>query len=299
MKTKERQYIIQLESRRSLLALVASLISLFFAIYAITSALITQDRNGGNLIEVFRFFTVISNIIAAVASSMIIPYAIEGFRKTRFDCPRWTMHFFYIGATCTTLTMLFTLFIISFLDFGTAFRGHNFYLHLICPTMILISFFIIESHYKFTLKDSIICMIPILIYFCIYLYEAVYIGENNGGWKDMYYVTWIMPVPLSITIVVTLAIIDITLLRFIYNKLLDMRVKNFINHLWDKDVHPAEIKMELFGLGRYMGRFENKYCASLPLDIINIISEKYKLTKDELIKPFMKGMMDSISELDK
>ena len=299
MKTKERQYIIQLESRRSLLALVASLISLFFAIYAITSALITQDRNGGNLIEVFRFFTVISNIIAAVASSMIIPYAIEGFRKTRFDCPRWTMHFFYIGATCTTLTMLFTLFIISFVDFRTAFRGHNFYLHLICPTMILVSFFVIESNYKFTLKDSIICMIPILIYFCVYLYKAVYIGENNGGWKDMYYVTWIMPLPLSITIVVTLAIIDTTLLRFIYNKLLNMRVKNFINHLWDKDVHPAEIKMELFGLGRYMGRFENKYYASLPLDIISIISEKYKLTKDELIKPFMKGMMDSISELDK
>ena len=112
----------------------------------------------------------------------------------------------------------------------------------------------------------------------------------------MYYVTWIMPVPLSITIVTTLAIIDTTLLRFIYNKLLDMRVKNFINHLWDNNVHPAEIKMELFGLGRYMGRFENKYYASLPLDIISIISEKYKLTKDELIKPFMKGMMDSISE---
>ena len=297
MKTKERQYIIKLESRRSLLALIASLISLFFAIYAITSALITQTRNGGNLIEVFRFFTVISNIIAAIASSMIIPYAIEGFRKTRFDCPRWTMKFFYIGATCTTLTMIFTIFIISFVDFNTAFRGHNFFLHLICPTMILVSFFIIESNYKLTLKDSMISVIPIVIYFFIYLYKAVYIGEANGGWKDMYYVTWIMPIPLSITIVVTLAIIDTTFIKFIYNKLLDIRVKNFISNLWDNDVHPAEIKMELFGLGRYMGRFENKYYASLPLDIIHIISEKYHIDKEELIKPFVKGMMDSISEL--
>ena len=48
------------------------------------------------------------------------------------------------------------------------------------------------------------------------------------------------------------------LVRFVYNKLSNYRIKKLSDNLWNADVSDVEIKIELFGLGRYMGKKENK-----------------------------------------
>ena len=69
-----------------------------------------------------------------------------------------------------------------------------------------------------------------------------------------------------------------------------------MDNLWDEDVSPIEIKIEVFGLGRYMGKRENKSYVTLPLDIIMIIANKYHIKNEELIAVFTKGVLDVILE---
>lgn len=293
--TYERQYIINLQKNRSLFAVISSFISLFTAIYAITSGLILYARNGELPINLFQYFTIDTNSITALASAMIIPYAIEGFRKKRFYCPKWALIFYYSGTMCTTLIMIFAVFVISRVDIVNAFGGYNFYLHLICPTLILISFFLMESNYRFTIKDAALTVIPVFIYAIIYIYEVVIKGESAGGWEDIYYFTIYAHFMVSFVAMLTISFLLANILRFLYNKLNDIRMRKLVNGLWGNDVSLIEIKIEFFGLGRYFGKKEYKSHVTLPLDIMTIVSDKYNIEINELIRPFIRGMLDSLN----
>ena len=184
--SKARQYIIDLHKKRSFVAIIASSVSVFLAVYAIASGLIFYAKNGVRPIDLFQYFTTNANTLTALSAAMILPYAIEGFRKKRFYCPKWVVYFYYIGVSCTTLVMLVAVLVISRVDFELAFLGNNFYLHIICPTMILITFFLIESYYKITIKTSFVAILPVFIYALIYIYEVIIVGAEAGGWRDIY-----------------------------------------------------------------------------------------------------------------
>ena len=281
---RERQYIINLQKNRSLFALLASAVSLFFAIYAITSGLILYAKNGARPIDLFQYFTIDANAVTAFASSMIIPYAIDGLRKKRFYCPKWVLLFYYSGV------------VISRIDVVNAYGGYNFYLHLVCPIMILVSFFLIESYYKLTIKDAALTIIPIFIYAMVYIYEVVIIGEDNGGWQDIYYFTKYVSFIVSFIAMMFISMLVALMLKALYNKFNEIRKQKFIEALWDENVSPIEIKIEFFGLGRFFGKKEYKSYVTLPLDIISIVSDKYHIKIEELIGAFVKGMLDSIKE---
>ena len=190
--------------------------------------------------------------------------------------------------------MLFAVFVISWTDPVMAFGGANFYLHIICPIMVMLSFFFIESNYMYTVKDALICLIPFAVYSFVYFIEVVIIGEAKGGWPDYYSLTTNAPVAVSAAAMFIFAFGVALLIGRISNRLSKSRLDKLEKGLWDDEVSPAEIKIELFGLGRYMGRHEDSCNATLPLDIIELIANKYGLSKEELIRPYLKGLMDSI-----
>ncbi|MBR3288221.1 MAG: hypothetical protein IKI71_00465 [Lachnospiraceae bacterium] len=293
-KNKARQYIIDLHKKRSLIAMIASFVSVALAIYAIVAGLILYTRNGTRPIDLFQYFTIDANTLTALSAAMILPYAIEGFRKKRFYCPKWAVYFYYVGVTCTTMVMLVAVFVISFVDFELAFLGYNFYLHIVCPIMILITFFLIESYYKITFKVTLAPLVPVFIYAIVYIYEVIIIGEKAGGWRDLYYFAG-NPAFSFCSMMITTFVVA-TLVAFIYNKISAIREKRIIDNLWDEGVSEVEIRIEIFGLGRFMGQKENKSYATLPLDIIFIIADKYHINREELIRVYVKGMMDSIKE---
>ena len=290
---KGRQYIIDLHKKRSLIAMIACFVSVIFAIYAIVAGLIMYAEGGARPIDLFQYFTIDSNALTALSAAMILPYAIEGFRKKRFYCPKWAVYLYYIGVTCTTMTMLVAVFVISLVDFELAFMGYNFYLHIICPIMILITFFFIESYYEIKLKISLMAVIPVFIYALVYIYEVIIIGEKAGGWKDIYYFTTINPI-IPFCIMMYIAFLIAVLIAFAYNKISAIRVKRMTDRLWGDEVSEVEVKVEVFGLGRFMGSKENKSYATLPLDIIFLIADRYKIKREDLIRVYIKGMLDSI-----
>ena len=291
---KARRYIINIQNHRSIVALIAGLVSLNCAIYAVVYGIVKYVRTGNQINEFFRYFTTCANIFAAIGSALIIPYAIDGVRKKRFYCPKWVVFFYYCGTVCTTLVMIFAVCLIGPTNPDMAFHGSNFYLHLICPTLIFISFLFIESYYKLTIKDVFKSIIPIFIYAMVYVYEVIIIGADNGGWDDVYYFTIYAPAVVSFILMMVMSFLVASGVRLIYNKLSEYRIKKFSDNLWDKNTSKVEIKIEFFGLGRYIGKKENKTYATLPLDIMSIVSEKYNIKREELIGAFTKGLLDSM-----
>ena len=87
---QKKQYMIDLQKKRSRTALISSVLTSLFCIYAVALRLIMDPSSkyperGSYL---FRLFTVNSNVFAALGATMMIPFAIEGIRKKRFTYPK-------------------------------------------------------------------------------------------------------------------------------------------------------------------------------------------------------------------
>ena len=159
--------------------------------------------------------------------------------------------------------------------------------------MVLLAFFFVETYYKLSIKDAFYTIIPVLLYAVVYIYQVVLIGEEAGGWRDIYYLTVYIPFILSFLGMILVSILIALTLRFLYNKINEIRKRKFISELWDDEVSPVEVKIEFYGLGRYFGKNDYKTHTTLPLDIISIVSEKYHIKMEELIAAFSKGVLDS------
>lgn len=292
-----KQYLIDLQKWRSRTALIACVITLFFALYGIAGGLVQYAYHGDIAKELFRYFTVDSNCLTAFAASILIPFAVEGIRKKRFSYPKWAAMIHYSGTICTTLTMVFAMCFISWYNPELAFGGYNILLHIVCPSMVLISFFLVESHFHYTVKDVLLCMIPIAVYAVVYIFNVVILTEANGGWPDIYSLTSFLPIPVTLVGMFLLAFGVAMAIRAVYHRLGAERIKKQYG-VWKDDMDPVEIRIEMYGLGRYAGHHEDRSYAILPLDIIDLLAEKYQIDKQDLINPYIRGLLDGQKELN-
>ena len=167
----------------------------------------------------YKFFTTDSNILAGLASLILIPFEIQILRGKRKKLPRAAVLFKYAAAVSLTLTfttvmvLLLPIYDIKFLLLGTAF-----YMHIAGPVMTFISFVFLETDTKIKLPESLIPLIPVILYGAVYLTEVVIIGEKNGGWMDFYTFNkggnWMisMPIMLGATYLISF------LIRLLHNR---------------------------------------------------------------------------------
>ncbi len=99
-----------------------------------------------------------------------------------------------------------------------------------------------------------------------------------------------MCIVLPVTLSVSFAI------RWLYNRLAGRRADRFLKNLWPEGTNMTEIRIELFGLGRYMGKHSDTDQVEVPFEMIRRIASRYGLDTEKLVRPFIKGMMDSIAE---
>lgn len=287
--------MIALRMWRSKMALLACVITLFDTLGAIGRGLVDYAKDGVETAELFHYFTINANILTALAAGCIIPFAVEGIRKKYFTYPKWAAIFHYSGTISTTLTMVFAVFLISRYDPYMAFGGNNLFLHIICPILVLISFFMVESDNRFSLRDSLIGLTPLVIYCAVYLYEVVLVGEKNGGWPDFYHIMDISPLYITLSGVLLMGFGIAAAIRWGSNRLNEYRRKK-LTARWREDADPVEIRIEVFGLGRYTGKNVDKNNISLPMDIIELLADRYDMKTDELLRVFIKGVSDGLKE---
>ena len=263
-----KKYLISLYRRRSILAFIAGTLILCLTCVAITSTLVYYTDKGDA--SLFYFFTVLSAILSATGSAFMIPYAVEGIRKKRFSLPKWVALIQFSATTCDIITLLSVLLVILPINGEDVITGINFWLHLITPSLKVILFSCVETGVLFTRKDTILVQLPYWGYMVVYWTMVILIGEGNGGWRDFYKVQFH---------------------NFRARKGMDR-----LSALWNADLEPTELKIEAFGLGRYMGGQYQGDEISIPLDVFEMMTERYDVTMEELTKAYIRGVLDQFEE---
>lgn len=292
-----RSYMIMLYRRRSIIALIAGVLVVYLNFRAIVDGLVNQYivKADDQYYAFLNYFTVNSALLSSLGAAFMIPYAIEGIRKKRFVLPKWVTLFQYAGACCTSVTMIFAFTFIYFSSGPeTAFGGPNFWMHVVCPILSLTLFFSVEIDRTLSVKDSLIGMAPFFIYSLLYLYNAILLGAELGGWRDFYKFTDFIPATFSLPMVFLFAFAITNSIRLLYNRFSRMRSKAFISSLGD--ISEIEINIEVYGLGRYNGEKMDLFDMGIPLDIFYMLHDSYGVDVDKLTAIYNRGMMDGIKD---
>lgn len=177
------------------------------------------DEDFDNMgIRTFCMFTVNSNILAAISSFAVIPYAIDGLRKKEYVLPGWTVVFMMTGTVAVALTFLVSLFVLSPVKgFVLIFTGSRFFLHGVCPVLNILAFCLFITSHKVTVKQTFFTLIPVGIYAILYFIMVVVITEARGGWSDFYGFATRVPFWIPAIFILPLTFGIATLIRLWHN----------------------------------------------------------------------------------
>lgn len=288
-----KEYLISLYRTRSILALIAGI-----GVFCVTFAAVAWGLQefGDEEGSLFQYFTVLSNLLAAVGAAFMIPFAVEGIRKKRFLLPKWVVLLQYSGAVCVAITMISTLLIIiPTQGVEEGLTGMNFWLHLISPLLTVILFQMAETGVSITRREMFLALVPYWIYMALYFVMVYLVDSQQGGWADIYNTKGILP-PWAVALMMfVLGLVTAIVLRWIQNRRARSSRERIVR-LWDKKMDSTELKIEAFGLGRYMGLHGSGGELSVPLDIFEMMAERYDVTLPELIRAFTRGALDGREE---
>lgn len=175
-------------------------------------------------LRTFCMFTVNSNILAAAAMAMVIPYTLDGLRTHNYHMPRWIVNLVYMGVTAVALTFLISLFVLSpAKGFVLIFTGSRFFLHGVCPILAIVAFCFFMSEKRLRIRDTFLALIPVLIYSVVYVVMVVVVGEEKGGWNDFYGFLTRLPMWIPLTAIMPLTFLIATGIRVLHNRSYDKR----------------------------------------------------------------------------
>ena len=138
----------------------------------------------GNNITAFRYYTIDSNVFAAI-SALVMLIA----RITKGQPGSFATNFKYYG-TCTVTVTLITVaaFLGPTIGYKEMFVGDNLYMHLIGPLLCVVSFCFADRGHKITIGHARKSLVPTIVYGFVYLFMVVvfkrwpdFYGFNIGG----------------------------------------------------------------------------------------------------------------------
>ena len=181
--------VMRQERLKCIFALISSAVVVICVIAAVTMNLTTiYDENFDHMgIRTFCMFTVNSNLLVAVGMGIVFPYTVDGLRKNNYHLPNWVVDVLFAGVTCVALTFLVSLFVLSPVKgFVLIFSGSRFFLHGVCPILSIIAFCFFITDHRIQAQETLLPLIPVLLYTYVYIIMVVVIGQKRGGWNDFY-----------------------------------------------------------------------------------------------------------------
>ncbi|MBQ6570431.1 MAG: hypothetical protein IJL87_09250 [Clostridia bacterium] len=131
----------------------------------------------------FIFFTNDSNILAAIASILTVPFNIKGIVSGKNEIPHWARVLKFVGTTAVTLTLTVVLLFLGIIyGYPKMFEGVCLPLHLLCPLMAIISFCFFEGGEEISKKELPLAVVPTLVYGVVYLACVIVFKV----WQDFY-----------------------------------------------------------------------------------------------------------------
>jgi hypothetical protein len=281
-------------------ALISCAIVVVCVCIGVTMNLTTlYDQNFDNMgIRTFCMFTVNSNILAALSSFAIIPYAIDGLRKKEYVLPNWVVVFMLTGTTAVALTFLVSLFILSPVKgFVLIFTGSRFFLHGVCPILNILAFCVFVTSHKITVKQSFFALIPVAIYAIVYFVMVVLIPKDLGGWDDFYGFATRVPIWISATVILPLTFGITTLVRLWHNHSFSKRRQNeaqiFLDYFDGKEAREI-----LFEMGKARAKIQPYGDVILPTLVIKkiVYFTDSDLSINDACRLYLDGYLDAVQE---
>ena len=130
----------------------------------------------------FRFFTVQSNVLCALAALITAVCLLAGI------LPRWAWMLKYIGTAAVSVTMV-TVFVFLAPSIGKGWvdillKGGDLFMHLLTPLMALVSFCFLEKQ-GMTFAQALAGLLPVALYGPLYLYKILF-APPEKRWDDFY-----------------------------------------------------------------------------------------------------------------
>ena len=281
-------------------ALISCAIVVVCVCVGVTMNLTTlYDEDFDNMgIRTFCMFTVNSNILAALSSFAIIPYAIDGLRKKEYILPNWVVVFMLTGTTAVALTFLVSLFILSPVKgFVLIFTGSRFFLHGVCPILNILAFCVFVTSHKITVKQSFFALIPVAIYAIVYFVMVVLIPKDLGGWDDFYGFATRVPIWISATVILPLTFGITTLVRLWHNHSFSKRRQNeaqiFLDYFDGKEAREI-----LFEMGKARAKIQPYGDVVLPTLVIKkiVYFTDSDLSINDACRLYLDGYLDAVQE---
>lgn len=170
-------------------------------------------------LRTFCMFTVNSNIFCGIAMMLTIPYTIDGMRKKDFHLPNWMVDFLLMGVTAVGLTFLVSLCVLAPVKgFVLIFTGSRFFLHGLCPILAIIAFCFIITNHVISIKESLIALLPVMLYAMVYYFMVEILEPDNGGWDDFYGFFTRIPSWISLLSFMPLTFGVATVIRLLHNR---------------------------------------------------------------------------------
>lgn len=166
---------------------------------AIGVQLITTIHNGNSIINFFSFFTIESNILAALVMLIVGFGALAGAKAYRTFA-------FIRGAA--TLYMVITGIVFALLLAGLEQRLQvtvpwiNVVLHYIMPIVMLVDWLLFPPKFAFTFRQTLLWLIFPLLYLVYSLVRGSLVGWYPYPFLDVSQVGWVSVVIMSIMIAV-------------------------------------------------------------------------------------------------
>ena len=233
-------------------------------------------------IKTFRMFTVLSNIFMALTAAFSIPFAIDGIRDKNYHLPRWIVDLTFMGSTSVMLTFVIS---ISLLAPRAGFvrmmvQNGNIFLHTLVPILAIILFTFVNDYHTVKLNRTFVALIPIFIYELLYLIFAIFIGEENGGWRDHYALEELMPWYVLMFLILGLSFGLATILRVVHNRMHrqdKILTEYYYRHA--KEYDKESIEDAIIALSKEYKKYDSKGELLVPRRIIKILDKKYRSGK--------------------
>lgn len=144
-------------------------------------------RGDGNMQVVgtacFRYFTVDSNILAALSGAAALPFCLRAEGRDGAALPDWVRVLRAVGTTSVMVTFLTVMLMLGpMFGYASMVAGNNLYLHLICPLLSLVSFVLLERDGRLSVMQSLVGVLPVAAYGAVYLERVVI----RHAWPDFY-----------------------------------------------------------------------------------------------------------------
>lgn len=173
---------------------IAVAVVLNFAIVIVTMAVILSFFMGNKDAFIrsgpqsFRFFTTDSNVLSMLGAMIMLPFEVRILTGRANKLPRFAVVIKYVCTASVTLTFFTVMFFLGpTFGYGMFLGDTGIFTHLLSPMLAFYTFTLLETDCEISFKNVLWALVPTIIYGSVYLTQAIFIGEQNGGWEDFYF----------------------------------------------------------------------------------------------------------------